>query len=93
MAEYSISSEDAERVRCSNINAASGHHVRTWEEETPEELSCWHTGRPGVHIDRDLQRSLCSNEGSVLSKKTYQQTWQPKDKRELRNVAEGALQY
>ena len=24
-------------------------------------------------------------------KKIYQQTWQPKDRRELRNVAEGAL--
>ena len=24
-------------------------------------------------------------------KKTYQQSWQPKDRRELRNVAEGAL--
>ena len=33
----------------------------------PEELSCWRAGRAAVHIDRDLQRSLSSNEGSVLS--------------------------
>ena len=33
----------------------------------PEELSCWRAGRAAVHNDRDLQRSLSSNEGSVLS--------------------------
>ena len=50
-----------------NINAASGSHVRTQEEETPEELSRRYAGRAAAHIDRDLQRSLSNNESSALS--------------------------
>ena len=92
MAEYSISSEDEERGDApTSTPLLDITYVRRRKRRLKNYLAG--AGRAAVHIDRDLQRSLSSNEGSVLSKNTYQQTWQPKDRKEWRNVAEGALQY
>ena len=68
MAEYLISSEDDERV---DALTSSLLLEITYVHKRKRRLKNYlaGAGRVAVHIDRDLQRSLSSNEGSVLSKK------------------------
>ena len=67
MAEYSISSEDDERVNAPTTSTPLLEitYVRRRKRHLKNYLAG--ASRVAVHIDRDLQRSLSSNEGSVLS--------------------------
>ena len=86
--EYSISSDDDESVDALTTSTPLLEitYVRRRKRRLKNYLAG--AGRVAVHIDRDLQRSLSSNEGSVLSEEGI-----PADRRELRNVPDGALQY
>ena len=67
MAEYSISSEDDESIDAPTTSTPLLEimYVRRRKRRLKNYLAG--AGRVAVCIDRDLQRSLSSNEGSVLS--------------------------
>ena len=77
MAEYSISTEDHERSDdpTTSTPLLESTYVRRRKRRLEKYLAG--AGRAAVNIKfyRDLQRSLRSNESSVLSKETYRKTW------------------
>ena len=94
MAEYSISTEDDERSDdpTTSTPLSESTYVRRRKRRLEKYLAG--TRRAPVHIDIHLHRSLSSNESSVLSKQDIPADMAVKGhRRELRNVAEGALQY
>ena len=66
MDEYSISSEDNERVDAPTTSTALLEIMYIRRRKRRPKNCLAGAGRAAVHIDRDLQRSLSSNEGSVL---------------------------
>ena len=67
MAEYSVSSEDDESVDAPTTSTPLLEITYVRRRKRNPKNCLAGTGRAAVHIDRDLQRSLSSNEGSVLS--------------------------